>query len=74
MRARWLNCMKFCSSIDCSCLHILREDNQVDDALDKNGQGLALLSSQWWPAPPTFLLPLLHRDSAGLSVSKLILD
>jgi len=25
MSARWFNCMKFCESIDCTCMHILRE-------------------------------------------------
>jgi len=51
MRARWLNCRKFCNSVVCSCVHVFREGNQVADALAKNAWGLALYSSQWWPAP-----------------------
>jgi len=54
MRARWLNCMSFCQSISCSCVHILREGNRVADALAKHGQGLSLYYTQWWPAPTSF--------------------
>jgi ribonuclease HI len=50
MRARWFNCLKFCKSIQISCEHVLREGNQVADALAKNAQGLVMFSSQWWPA------------------------
>lgn len=32
------------------------------DALDKNGQGLAFNSYQWWDSPPSFVSPLLHKD------------
>jgi len=71
MRARWYNCLKFCNNIDCSCVHVLREGNQVADALAKNGKGLAMFSSQWWHSPPTFLLALLYRDSVGLAYSRL---
>jgi hypothetical protein len=74
MRARWYNCMKFCKTIACVCVHVLREGNQVVDALAKNGQGLAMYSSQWWPSPPSFLYPFLYRDSLWLSFSRLIVD
>ena len=37
MRARWYNCIMFCETITCSCVHVLREGNQVADALTKNG-------------------------------------
>lgn len=33
MRIRWNNCIKFCKSITCSCVHNLREGNMVADAL-----------------------------------------
>ena len=71
MRVRWLNCLFYCKSITCSCVQVLREGNQVADALAKNGQGLAMFSSQWWPSPPNFLVPLLDRDRLGLSFSRL---
>jgi hypothetical protein len=71
MRARWFNCMFFCKSITCTCEQVFREGNFVVDALAKNGQGLAMFSSQWWPFPPMFLLPLLDRDRLGLSFSRL---
>jgi len=67
MRARWINCMVFCNSIICSCVQVFREGNQVADAFAKNGQSLALFSSQWWLAPPSFARPLLDRDTLGLS-------
>jgi hypothetical protein len=41
MKARWYNCMKYCHNIVCSCVHVLRESNQVADALAKHGQGLS---------------------------------
>ncbi|XP_024630743.1 uncharacterized protein [Medicago truncatula] len=71
MRVRWHNCLKFCNNIDCSCVHVLREGNQVADALAKNGQGLAMFSSQWWSTPPTSILAILYRDSIGLAYSRL---
>ena len=71
MRVRWLNCLLYCKSINCSCVQVLREGNQVADALAKNGQGLAMFSSQWWPSPPIFLVSLLDRDRLGLSFSRL---
>ena len=37
MRARWLNCLIYCNNINCSCVQVLREQNQVADALAKNG-------------------------------------
>jgi hypothetical protein len=75
MRARWFNCRKFCNGIVCSCLHVLRDGNQVADALVKNGQGLAMFSSQWWQAPPSFLFPLLDRDSTGsATIDWLLID
>lgn len=54
MRIRWHNCLRFCNSINCTWVHIHREGNMVADALAKNGQGLSLFSSQWWPSPPSF--------------------
>jgi ribonuclease HI len=71
LRARWFNCMKYCKSITCSCVHILREGNMVADALAKNGQGLSLFTSQWWSSPPNFIHSLLLRDSLGLLFSRL---
>lgn len=73
MRARWQNCMSFCQSISCSCVHILGEGNRVADALAKHGQGLSLHSTQWWPAPPPFLSSLLLRDRLGLPYSRLVM-
>jgi len=65
--------MKFCNSIHCTCLHVLREGNMVADALARNGQGLSLFSSQWWPAPPLFIFiqSLLARDRLWLPFSRL---
>ena len=57
MRARWHNCISYCRSINCACVHILREGNMVADALAKNGQSLSLFSSQWWPSPPPSYIP-----------------
>jgi len=74
MKARWYNCMKFCHSIVCSCTHVFREGNQVADALAKHGQGLSMLSTQWWPHPPPFLSPILLRDSLGLPTSRMLTD
>ncbi|XP_024628618.2 uncharacterized protein [Medicago truncatula] len=71
MRSRWLNCLSFCKSINCSFMHTLREGNIVADTLAKNGQGLALYSTQWWPSPPNFILSLLDRDRLGLSISRM---
>lgn len=71
MRARWFNCLKFCSGIICSFVHIPREGNMVADAIAKNGQGLSLYSTQWWSFPPSFINSLLLRDSLGLSFSRL---
>jgi len=47
---------------------VLRDGNLVADALAKNGQGLAFNSYQWWDSPPSFVLPLLYRDSLGPTV------
>lgn len=44
LRERWFNCMQYCRSITCSCVHIHREGNMVADALAKNGQGRTPLS------------------------------
>jgi len=74
MKARWYNCLKFCNNITSSCVHVFREGNQVADALAKNGQSLAMFSSQWWPTPPPFLLPFLSRDSLGLPYARLTID
>jgi len=71
MRARWHNCLQFCSGIRCACVHTLREGNMVADALAKNGQGLSCFSTQWWPSPPSFIISLLHRDSLGLPFTRL---
>lgn len=27
MRIRWFNCMKYCNSVSCSCVHVLREES-----------------------------------------------
>jgi len=70
MFARWHNCMKFCSQIDCSFSHVPREANMVADALAKNGQSLAMHTSQWWSSPPSFLSNILYRDSLGLSFTR----
>lgn len=74
IRARWYNCLKFCNNIVCSCVHVFREGNQVADALAKNGQSLAMFSSQWWPSPPPFISSLLLRDRLGLSSTRLVMD
>jgi ribonuclease HI len=71
MRARWQNCLRFCRSITCSCVHIHREGNMVADSLAKHGQGLSWFFSQFWPAPPPFILSLLERDSLGLAYARL---
>lgn len=73
LRARWFNCMKYCRSITCSCVHIHREGNMVADALAKNGQGLSLHSTQWWPAPPPFITSILLRDSLGLPYNRIMM-
>lgn len=46
MRARWINCLFFCKNINCSCLQVFRESNNVADSLAKNGQGLSMFSTQ----------------------------
>ncbi|AES75027.1 hypothetical protein MTR_6g023250 [Medicago truncatula] len=51
MQARWHNCMHYCKQINCSFSHALKEVNLVADTLAKNGQSLALYSSQWWDHP-----------------------
>jgi len=71
MRARWHNCIRYCRSINCVCVHILREGNLVADALAKNGQGLSMFSMQWWPSPPPFLHSLLLRDRLGMPYSRI---
>ena len=74
MRARWFNCIKFCETISCSCVHVFREGNQVADALAKNGQSMAMYSSQWWPSPPPFISSLLYRDSFNPPYARLSSD
>lgn len=73
MRARWYNCIRFCKSISCSCVHTFREGNMVADALAKHGHGLSLFSTQWWASPPPFLHSLLLRDSLGMPYSRLVM-
>ncbi|AES90682.2 transmembrane protein, putative [Medicago truncatula] len=51
--------------------NVLVVSNYVADSLAKNGQGLAMFSTQWWPSPPTFLIFMLDRDRLGLSFSRL---
>lgn len=68
LQNRWKNCIRFYNSINCKCTHVLRDGNLVADALAKNGQGLAFNSYQWWDSPPSFVLPLLYRDSLGPTV------
>jgi len=46
----------------------------IADAMAKNGQGLSMHSSQWWITPPSFIFPLLYRDSLGLSFSRISMD
>ncbi|AET04471.1 transmembrane protein, putative [Medicago truncatula] len=45
--------------------------NLVADALARHGQGLSLFSSQWWPAPPTFIQSFLAKDRYGMPSSRL---
>ncbi|RHN46611.1 hypothetical protein MtrunA17_Chr7g0244081 [Medicago truncatula] len=71
LRTRWNKCMISLRSISSTHTHVMREGNSVADALAKNGQGLAPFSSQYWDAPPLFVLSLLQRDSLGLSSSTL---
>jgi len=52
MQNRWYNCKKLISHSRCKCSHIRREGNRVADAMARNGQGLAMHSSQWWSEPP----------------------
>ena len=62
MAARWHNCKQLCSQFRCSFSHVLREGNTVAHALSKNGQALAMHSSQWWPSPPLFFLTKTKND------------
>ncbi|XP_003618239.2 uncharacterized protein [Medicago truncatula] len=71
MRVRWHNCIRFCHSIACVCVHIPREGNLVADALARHGQGLSLFFLQWWPAPPSFIQSFLAQDRYGMSSSRL---
>jgi len=73
MHIRWHNCLLFCRSIRSLCTHVNREGNLVTNALAKNGQGLALYSSQWWDAPPAFISSFYVRDCLGLPFSRLSL-
>jgi len=57
------NCLIKGACLQCKFTHIHREGNLVADSLAKNGQQLALYSSQWWEAPPLFVLSLLYRDN-----------
>jgi hypothetical protein len=45
----------------------------VADTLAKNGQGLSLHSTQWWPAPPPFITSLLLRDRQGLPCTRIVM-
>lgn len=72
MRSIWYNCLKFCSSIICSCVHTHRAGILVADALAKHGQGLSPFSTQWWPSPPPFIHSFLLRDSLRLPFSRLV--
>ena len=54
MQNRWYNCKKLISYIRCKCSR--REGNRVADAMARNGQGLAMHSSQWLSEPPLFYL------------------
>jgi len=74
MLSRWLNCRQLCMKINCRCTHILREGNMTADVMAKNGQGLALYSSQWWSSPPPFISDFLLRDSLGLPFSRTIMN
>jgi len=65
--------MYLTQQINCSCTHIFREANSIVDSLASNGQSLACFTSQWWNSPPSFILPILTRDSAGLPFSKLLM-
>lgn len=74
LSARWHNCMQFSEHFKCTSTHVLREGNMIADAMAKNGQGLSMHSSQWWITPPSFIFPLLYRDSLGLSFSRISMD
>ena len=72
--AGWSNCLTIGAQVSCKITHTFREGNLVADSLSKNGKHLALYSSQWWTAPPNFVLSLLLRDNIGLSFSRLYMD
>jgi len=74
MAARWHNCKQILSQFIGSFSHVPKDGNMVVDALAKNGQALAMHSSQWWPSPPLFLSQLLYRDSLDLSFSRIYID
>lgn len=72
MRIRWENCKKLAQVIRCKCTHIYREANRAADEMANNAKGLAMNSSQWWNDSPSFLLPLLHRDSISLPYFRIV--
>jgi len=74
MQTRWHNCTVYCNQITCSFSHVLREGNLVADALARNGQSLAMFSSQWWEFPPPFVEPFLSRDSVSLPFTRITMN
>jgi len=70
MRVRWNNCKQMANQLGYKCSHAFREGNMVADALAKNGQRLALCTSQWWKDPPQFILSLLSREQLGLPFTR----
>lgn len=74
LNARWANCLRLGVHMNCKITHTLREGNLVADSLAKNGQQLPMYYFQWWEAPPNFVISFLHRDSIGLSFSRLVMN
>lgn len=55
LKNRWKSYLALALQMGCRCTHIPREGNLVADALAKNGQRLAVYSSQWWSSPLSLL-------------------
>lgn len=66
----WLESEQLATQLGYKCSHAFLEGNMVADALTKNGQGLALCTSQWWNDPPQFILSLLNREQIGLPFTR----
>jgi ribonuclease HI len=74
LKTRWANCLRLGAHMNCKITHTLREGNLVADSLAKNGKQLPMFYFQWWEAPPNFVISFLHRDSIGLSFSRIVLN